>query len=91
MAVTHAELSFSPADSEIKTTDGFSLETCRSMIALMDVSSQLAWTTKQKSLMLPVMVASAGCWFESLWQAPSCSVEPPSGRAGKLLMMNAVC
>uniref|UniRef100_A0A8D3B8U1 Calpain-3 n=1 Tax=Scophthalmus maximus TaxID=52904 RepID=A0A8D3B8U1_SCOMX len=29
-------LSFSPADSEIKTTDGFSLETCRSMIALMD-------------------------------------------------------
>lgn len=34
----HTKLPF-PTDSDIKT-DGFSLETCRSMIALMDVSFQ---------------------------------------------------
>lgn len=38
--VTHIKTSwFLFTDSQIKTKDGFSLETCRSMIALMDVSS----------------------------------------------------
>lgn len=54
--IHHIELFFSP-DIEIKT-EGFSLETCRSMIALMDVSFQLAatkrvWRRQQSSLMLP--------------------------------------
>lgn len=40
LLVNNNKLHFS-TDSEIKT-EGFSIETCRSMIALMDVSFQLA-------------------------------------------------